>query len=358
MPFNGSGTFNRIYSWVTDAANGIDVSSTRTDNDTNDIASGLSNCICKDGQTTITANIPFSSFKITSLGLGTASTDAARIDNANAYSICEFRLTLTTGVPVTTSDVTAATTLYASPYKGSAIALYDGTNWHRRTSTEFSITNAGLSASKPYDVFCYDNSGTPTLELLVWTNDTTRATALTTQDGVLCKTGAVTRRYLGTIYTDASSKFNDSMALRHVWNYNNRIARPMRVTDGTASWTYNTGSFRQANANTANQLDFVIGYSEDHVQATLTAASQYNNTGTGPSNGIGLDSTSSAASYSQAHFVSAAASATETLTIGYGDFPGVGRHTLVWLESGAGATTTFIGTSGSNVSVIRGTVFG
>ena len=55
MPFNGSGTFNRIYSWVTDAANGIDVSSSRTDTDTNDIAACLTNCITKDGQQTVTA---------------------------------------------------------------------------------------------------------------------------------------------------------------------------------------------------------------------------------------------------------------------------------------------------------------
>jgi hypothetical protein len=76
MPWNGTGTFSRIYSWVTDAANGIFVRSDRMDTDSDDIANGISNCIAKDGQSTITANIPFSGFKITGLGTGSASTDA------------------------------------------------------------------------------------------------------------------------------------------------------------------------------------------------------------------------------------------------------------------------------------------
>lgn len=60
MAFNGSGTFSRLYSWVTDAANGILIRSDRMDADSNDIASGLTNVICKDGQSTTTAIIPFS----------------------------------------------------------------------------------------------------------------------------------------------------------------------------------------------------------------------------------------------------------------------------------------------------------
>ncbi len=53
-----------------------------------------------------------------------------------------------------------------------------------------------------------DSSGTPTLEALVWTNDTTRATALVRQDGVWSKTGALTRRYLGTVRVDGESEMD------------------------------------------------------------------------------------------------------------------------------------------------------
>ena len=76
MAFNGTGTFVRLYSWVTDALNSIPISSSRMDDDTDDIATGLSNCITKDGQTTITANIPMNSKKFTGLTNGSARTDS------------------------------------------------------------------------------------------------------------------------------------------------------------------------------------------------------------------------------------------------------------------------------------------
>lgn len=76
MPFNGLGQFSRIMNWVTDAANGIFVDATRTDEDSDDIADGLSNCITKDGQQILIADIPWSGFKITGLGAGAAPGDA------------------------------------------------------------------------------------------------------------------------------------------------------------------------------------------------------------------------------------------------------------------------------------------
>lgn len=75
MAFNGSGTFNRIYSWVTDAANGLAISSARMDTETDGIATGLSNCVTKDGQTTITANLPMSGFNHTGVGDSDARTE-------------------------------------------------------------------------------------------------------------------------------------------------------------------------------------------------------------------------------------------------------------------------------------------
>lgn len=59
MPFNGSGVFSRVYSWATDRSNGIPITASRVDTEDNGFATGLTNCICKDGQTTTTAIIPF-----------------------------------------------------------------------------------------------------------------------------------------------------------------------------------------------------------------------------------------------------------------------------------------------------------
>ncbi len=59
MAFNGSGVFNRLYNWVADAAALIDILPTRMDAEMDGFATGLTNCITKDGQTTTTDLIPF-----------------------------------------------------------------------------------------------------------------------------------------------------------------------------------------------------------------------------------------------------------------------------------------------------------
>lgn len=77
MGFNGSGTFVRSYSWTTDAANGVNITASRMDTEDNGFATGLTNCLTRDGQSPALANIPMGGFKITGLANGSASTDAA-----------------------------------------------------------------------------------------------------------------------------------------------------------------------------------------------------------------------------------------------------------------------------------------
>lgn len=76
MPFNGSGTFTRDYVWVNDKIAGTPITASRVDDDSDDFASGLSSVITKDGQTLLTADIPFANFKITGLGNGSARNDS------------------------------------------------------------------------------------------------------------------------------------------------------------------------------------------------------------------------------------------------------------------------------------------
>lgn len=76
MAFNGSGLFVRVRNWATDKLNSLNPTAARFDEHDDDVAAGLSNCITKDGQTTITQNIPFNSKKITGLGDATNATDA------------------------------------------------------------------------------------------------------------------------------------------------------------------------------------------------------------------------------------------------------------------------------------------
>jgi hypothetical protein len=297
-----------------------------------------------------TKNIAAGGFKITGLGAATVNGDAVRYEQlaATLPHINDFRLTLTTAVPVTTTDVTGATTIYCTPYKGNSISLYDGSAWNVRTSAEFSLALGTLTSGKPYDIFCYDNAGVPTLEFLVWTNDTTRATALTTQNGVLVKTGATTRRYLGTFYTTSTTQTEDSNAKRFLWNYYHRAKRVMRVLPATASWNYTTATYRQANADTANQLDMVIGVAGDAVSAEVSVRLVNASVPVNTFVSIGVDSTTTpdAGAIGGDQVPTLISNVSQVSSSSLKTIPGVGRHFLVWLEkSEATGTTQWIANS-------------
>lgn len=82
MAFNGNGVFVRLYNWVNDAAANIKIRADRMDNEMNGFATGLSTCITKDGQTTVTANLPMATFRHTGVGAASSRTDYSRLDQA------------------------------------------------------------------------------------------------------------------------------------------------------------------------------------------------------------------------------------------------------------------------------------
>lgn len=80
MPWLGNGTFSRIYSWVSDAAAGIDITASRTDTDTDNITvAGFNNVLTRDGQGSASQNLPMNTFRHTGCGNGVAATDYATV---------------------------------------------------------------------------------------------------------------------------------------------------------------------------------------------------------------------------------------------------------------------------------------
>lgn len=144
------------------------------------------------------------------------------------------RLTYATGDPEATADQATKTTLYYTPYIGDKVPLYSSGSWIYKSFSELSLDISGYTASKPYDIFVYDNSGTVTLYSVVWTNITTRATSLTRQNGLLVLNGSPQYLYLGTLYMDASSKGNDTKLDRSLYNQYNKILKPVMSTGRTS----------------------------------------------------------------------------------------------------------------------------
>lgn len=283
-----------------------------------------------------------------------------------------FRLSLTTVLPVTTADVTAATTVYLTPYNGKSILLYNGIGWVplatgelSQLTTDATKSPAAVANTSVYDFFAWVDAGTPRCTRgPAWTSDTARGagagtTELQSIDGrwvnkVAIVNGPAANKglYVGSVRSNGSAQINDSLALRHLWNNFNRRARPMRVLTAVGSWTYTTAAYRQANGSTANQLDFVVGLSEDEIIASAYGTGSNDTAAVNLQTGIGLDATNALAAGAIAHGQNnPVTSIPGALSAHYRGFPGIGRHFLAWLEySAAGVgTTTWAGNAGGAI---------
>lgn len=265
--------------------------------------------------------------------------------SSESPAVCNGRLTLTSGTAITTSDVTAASTVYFTPFNGNQISLYSGTVWQLVSFTERSVS-VPATTTTPFDIYAYNNSGTVTLETVNWTNDTTRATALTTQDGVYVKTGATTRRYLGTARTTSSSgQTEDSAAKRYLWNSCNRVPRFLLASSTTDTWDYTTLSWRAANSTTTTgvtRVEFVIGQLMEPVHLRVYVPSVFNSDTNGSNVviGIGIDSSTANSALLVGGWAGLGTVAKPNMQAFYRGFPAVGTHYAQWLEAGFGVGTS------------------
>ena len=143
-------------------------------------------------------------------------------------------------------------------------------------------------------MFVYDNVGTLALERVEWTDDTTRATALTAQDGRYVKSGDATRLYLGTFRTTGTTgQTEDSKTKRYVWNYYNRVIKRLYLKY-VANHDYNTATWRAFNNNASGaSVFFVLGVAEDALTVSYDMVGTRDATTDGTLIGaMGYDSTS------------------------------------------------------------------
>lgn len=267
------------------------------------------------------------------------------VDEAN---VAEGRLTLETGVAISTTNQSNMTTIYYTPYMGNNVALYNGTSWTIATFTERSLALAGLvSAGNNYDVFLYNNAGTLTLELSnAWTNNVTRSQALASQGGVLVKSGTTSRRYLGTIRGTGAGQTQDKANQRFTWNYQNRVPRSLQINDTADNWAYVTNGWRSADASATNRVEFVTGESDVLVEvAALSLAAGSAATLNYYSTGVGLDTTTQIDS--QLRGSGADNGVNNQIWGEYKGYSGIGYHYLQWVERSAGTSVTIYGDNGN-----------
>jgi hypothetical protein len=213
--------------------------------------------------------------------------------------IMNARLSLESGVPVSTGNQSAKTILYYVPYNGNRVTLYNisRSGWElHNLSSQLSLSLGTLTSGRPYDVFLYDTSGTKALELTSWASDSGRATGIIFQDSVYARSGALDRRYVGTIRTSTATTTEDTETQRFVWNMYNKepeflFTNPgYNDNDADTTYTLTGASVTVLNGGTGAKTEMMCGLpTVVEVQVRLCGNAS---AGGGLSVGVGIDQTS------------------------------------------------------------------
>ena len=76
MPFDSEGNFTRVHNWDEDRQNDIDIASDRMDEEFDNYADGLNDCLLRDGRTTMMGDLKMGNFQVKNVANGTVGTDA------------------------------------------------------------------------------------------------------------------------------------------------------------------------------------------------------------------------------------------------------------------------------------------
>lgn len=289
------------------------------------------------------------------------------------------RLTLTSGVPVLTSTVSAATTVYYAPYNHPFVPVYDGSVMTLKPITASSTDAVGLSVAlganwtlnSNWDWFVGVDSGTVRLcSGPAWTSDTARGTGAGTTElqlynGLWTNKVSMTCRYanastftcgvnqctyVGSMRTGSAGQTNHiygavgancTAATFGLWNMYNRVDVKTFLGDSTDSWNYSTNTWRSANASNNCRVTYIAGMAEDAVSSTYAGISSHSAAGISAV-GVGVDVTN-AFSGSVAYNTTAGPLGVAAF---YSGVPGLGLHFLQAIEISSGATSTFYGDVG------------
>jgi len=117
-----------------------------------------------------------------------------------------FRALVSADVPLPTDYISGLKLIWnnaTSISVGTGSAVIPSTGKLEVVSSTLTLSSLSLSASTFYHVYLFDNAGTPTIECV------TTAPASPYQGTARAKTGDTTRRYMGSVLTDASSNINN-----------------------------------------------------------------------------------------------------------------------------------------------------
>jgi hypothetical protein len=287
-------------------------------------------------------------------------------------------LTLTSGVPVIASDVTAATAIYYTPLIGNLIPIWNGTSTVITNFSELTLTLVESHvASAIYDCFVINDSGTVRLVTgPAWNTATAGAgargagsgtTELTrTVGGLLTNANSMTGRYgattltieankatyVGSIFMDGTNgqitchrSYGQSRKWG-VWNAYSRKPITLKCGDSTSTWSANS-DMRAANGDPANSLSLFSGLAEEIAECRYfqKMSGLSGGSAVAAQNGVGLNSTTAASGKKGNYSLnSGSASTAGDAVASYTVVPSLGMNVVTALEAGLSGVVTLGGT--------------
>ena len=180
------------------------------------------------------------------------------------------RLTLTSTDAVTTTDVSAATTIYYVPFTGSIFNTFRNTSVnfsevYRYDALSLALNTTDHPANTNFDLYVYHLATSTSAEYLslvsvAWSTDLTRAEDVLPYYGSYYRDGYGVGFYnfVGSFRTVAAGQTEDSVTKRFLANYYNKVPKNMYVIETTEN-TSTTDTPALWNASvTNNQLGFVV----------------------------------------------------------------------------------------------------
>jgi len=173
--FDGTGTYNRTHDWTTDRDAGTKITASRMDTDMDEMATGLSTCITKDGQTNPTANLKMNSRKHTGVAVGSALTEYADVASVQKSSYLYVLESGAADVYVATLSPTPAA--YTS---GMTIILKIASGHTNTGASTVNVNSLGAKAIKNPDSTALEAGAIIAGQIVILTYDGTNFQLLST----------------------------------------------------------------------------------------------------------------------------------------------------------------------------------
>ena len=242
----------------------------------------------------------------------------------------QVRLSLSSSAPIQPSDITGATTIYALPYLGNFIPVWNGSTFVYKSFSGASLvlSTSNHTAGGVYDVYASIQGGNATLSAMYWGGTGARSTtaagktqtgnsSITTQSGILVNNAAISNvdsfnnatgfpipqfqgTLLGSFYTTAAGQTAVTMKPSAISGGTNNIiglcnaynrVRISSMCEDSASWTYGAASWRPFHSSNSNRVSYVDSLQQ--ISVRTNANNYYTSASANYQIGAVLDSTSS-----------------------------------------------------------------